>query len=450
MARDEAFLMDRGRRRGAESGNPMKVVITELEPCKRGLEVEIPPDRVAREMDRAFDDYSRHARIPGFRKGRIPIDVVRRRFGKEVRDEVVGTMVREEATRILAEKKLEPVEPPILEEVKYEDGQPLSFRATFEILPEIAVADYRKMAVSVPRHEVTDELLESSLRGMAERAAKLEEVAGRPVQKGDYIVGTLSCRFLRGRGKNLKDEKLFLEAGSDENHPDFNAAILGMEPGQSRTFEVEYPDDYNAVTLRGCAVEYQVALQEIKKKVVPPLDDGLAREFGNFASLAELRAKVREELERRAAEAERSEARHRILADLVQRHPMEVPASLVESQIDLHLEGMAREMISRGVDPTKAEVNWPEERARARPAATDAVRAMLILDAIAAREGLAASEDDVNAWLREEARRRKTSVADVKGNSAERGRLAGIRRQIVREKSLDFLLDDATITREVR
>jgi trigger factor len=428
----------------------MKVVITELEPCKRGLEVEIPPDRVAREMDRAFDDYSRHARIPGFRKGRIPIDVVRRRFGKEVRDEVVGSMVREEASRILAEKKLEPVEPPILEEVKYQDGQPLSFRATFEILPEIAVADYKKMTVSIPRHEVTDDLLESSLRGMAERAAKLEEVPGRPVQKGDFIVGTLSCRFLHGRGKNLKDEKLFLEAGSEENHPDFNAAILGMEPGDSRTFEVEYPDDYNAVSLRGCAVEYQVTLKEIKKKVVPPLDDDLAREFGNFTSLAELRSKVRDELERRAAEAERSEARHRILAELVGRHPVEVPASLVESQIDLRLEGMAREMISRGVDPTKAEVNWPEERERARPAATDAVRAMLILDAIAAREGIVASEDDVNAWLREEARRRKSSVADVKGNSAEKARLAGIRRQIVREKSLDFLLDDATITREVR
>ncbi|HYV84622.1 MAG TPA: trigger factor [Patescibacteria group bacterium] len=428
----------------------MKVVITELEQCKRGLEVEIPPERVAREMDRAFDDYSRHARIPGFRKGRIPIDVVRRRFGKEVREEVVGSLVREEATRILAEKKLEPVEPPILEEVKYEDGQPLSFRATFEIFPEVAVADYKKMAVSVPRHDVTDEMVENSLHGMAERAAKLEELPARPVQKGDYIVGTLSCRFLRGRGKNLKDEKLFLEAGSEENHPDFNAAILGMEPGNSRTFEVEYPDDYNAVSLRGCAVEYQVTLNELKKKVVPPLDDDLAREFGNFATLAELRSKVREELERRAIEAERSEARHRILADLVGRHPMEVPSSLVESQLDLRLEGMAREMIARGVDPTKADVNWPEERERARPAATDAVRAMLILDAIATREGIEASEDDVNAWLREEARRRKASVAEVKENLAQKARLAGIRRQIVREKSLDFLLDDATITREVR
>jgi trigger factor len=255
---------------------------------------------------------------------------------------------------------------------------------------------------------------------------------------------------MRGRGKNLKDEKLLLEAGSEENHPDFNAAVLGMEPGENRTFEVEYPDDYNAVSLRGCAVEYQVSLQEIKRKVVPPQDDDLAKEFGNFTSLAELRAKVRDELERRAAEAERSEARHRILAALVQRHPMDVPVSLVESQIDLRLEGMAREMISRGVDPTKAEVNWPEERERARPVATDAVRAMLILDAIAAREGIAASEDDVNAWLREEARRRKSSVADVKGNPSEKARLAGIRRQIVREKSLDFLLDDATITREVR
>jgi trigger factor len=428
----------------------MKVVINEMAPCKRGLEVEIPPERVTQEMDRAFEEYARHARIPGFRQGHIPRDVVRRRFGKDVRDEVVGKLVREEALRILEEKKIDPVDPPVLEEVKYEEGKPLAFRATFEIRPDIQIADYKKMAVSIPKHEVTDEMVESYLHGMADRAAKLEEVTGRPVQKSDYIVGTLSCRFVRGKGKNLKDEKLFLEAGSDENHPDFNAAILGMSAGESRTFEVEYPEDYNAATLRGCVVEYSLALAEIKKKVVPPLDDDLAKEFGTFSSLQELRSRVREEIERRAAEAERSEARQRILADLVQRHPGDVPSSMVEAQLDSRLESIAREMIARGVDPTKAEVNWPEERDKARPAATDAVRAMLILDAIAAHEGIAATEDDVNAWLKEEARRRKASVADVKDKLAQSAGLTGVRRQIVREKSLDFLLQDATITREVR
>lgn len=428
----------------------MKVVIREMERCKRGLEVEIPKERVSLEMNRAFEDYSRHARVPGFRKGHTPMEVVRNRFGKEVREEVLARLVREEALRILDEKKIEPVEPPVLEEVKHEEGGPLSFRATFEVRPEIAVTDYKGLSVSVPRREVTEEMVETYLGGMAERAAKLEAVTGRPVQKGDYVVGLLSCEFRKGKGKNLKNESLFLEAGSEENHPDFNAAILGMQAGEKKSFEVEYPDDYNAVTLRGAVVAYALDLKEIKKKVVPPLDDDLAKEFGTFASLDELRAKVREEVGRRAEETERAEARQRILMELVRRHQVEVPEVMIEAQLDGRLEGMAREMIARGVDPMKSGVNWAEERDRARPAAVDAVRAMLILDAIAAKEGLAATEEDVNEWLRAEARRQNTNVATVKEKLVQSSHLAGIRRQIVREKSLDYLLQDANITREVR
>jgi len=428
----------------------MKVSITELERCKRGLEVEIPGERVDGEMKRAFADYARHARVPGFRKGHIPMDVVRSRFAKEVREDVVGRLVRTEALRILEEKKIEPVEPPVLEEVKHEDGGPLSFRATFEVRPQIDVRDYQGIAVTVPKRTLTDAMVDEYLQGMAERAAKLEAITGRPVQKGDYIVGLLSCEFRRGKGKNLKNENLFLEAGSEENHPDFNAAILGMEAGQTKSFEVEYPDDYNAVSLRGSRVAYALDLKEIKKKVVPPLDDDLAKELGTFSSLEELRAKVREELGRRLELGERAEARQRLLADLVARHKVEVPDAMVEAQLDGHLEGMARQMIERGVDPMKSEVNWPEERERARPVAIDAVRAMLILDAIAQREGIEATEDDINEWLKDEARRHRTNVASVKEKFAQSARLTSVRRQIVREKSLDKVLRDATITHEVR
>jgi trigger factor len=428
----------------------MKVVINEMEGCRRRLEVEIPLERVETEMARVFQDYSRHARLPGFRKGHVPMEVVRRRFAKEVRDEVVERLVRGETRRILEEKQIDPIGSPVLESVTFEDGKPLQFKALFEVQPKVSVDGYRNMAVAVPRHAVSDEMVGSYLEGLAERAARLEAIEGRPVQKGDYIVGTLSCRFLKGKGKDLKDESLMLEAGSDENHPDFNAAILGLSAGDTKTFLVEYPDDYNAVSLRGRHVEYTLSLKEIKKKVRPPIDDELAKELGNFASLDELRAKVREELERRAAAAERAEAKNRLLADLVGRHPIEVPESMIETQLDARVEALARELVHRGADPTQADIDWPKERERARPGAVDSVRAMLILDAIAEREGIAATEDDVNAWLKEEARRSGASVAAVKEKLSENSRLTGLRRQIVREKSLDFLLHDATITPEVK
>lgn len=427
----------------------MKVVINELAQCKRGLEVEVPTEAVSEEMERVFREYSHRAKVPGFRKGKIPMDVVRRRFAGEVREEVVGNMVREYAFKALEEKKLEPIQAPVLEKVSYESGQPLTFKATFEVRPEIKLENYRGVAVKVAPQKVSDEMIESSVKGLAERAAKLEAVSGRPVQKGDYAIGTLACKFIKGRGKDLEEEQLFLEAGAENNHPDFNAAILGMNAGDSRSFETKYPDDYNAAVLRGCTVAYTVNVKEIKTKVIPPIDDDLAKELGNFQSLEDLRTKVREELERRAAEAEQAEAKNRILAELVKRHPMEVPESLIESQMDGRLQSIAREMASRGVDPTKAEINWKEEREKMRPASVDSVRAMLILEAIAAAEGIEVKEDDLNAWLREEAKRHNTTVADVKEKLSENTGLSGVRKQIVREKSLDFLLADAIITHEV-
>lgn len=426
----------------------MKVVVSELNSCKRGLEVEVPGEQVSEEIEKTFRLYSRRARVPGFRQGKIPLDVVRQRFGKDVESEVIERMVREFALKALDEKKLQPVHDPVLDEVNYQSGKPLTFKATFEVRPAVSVAGYHKIALTVGRHEVTDEMIQASLQGLAERAAKLEALTGRPVQKGDYIVGTLSCRFVKGKGKTLVDEPLLLEAGSDKNHPDFNAAVLGREAGATATFETTYGDDWGAEALRGCTVAYTIAVKEIKKKIVPPLNDDLAREVGNFQSLEELKTKVVEELTRRSKESEEIEARDKILSRLVAEHKFEVPESLIEAQIDGRLEGIVREMMGRGIDPTKAPVNWQEEREKIRPAATDMVRAGLILESIAIQEGIETTEEDVNVWLREEARRAGTSPSVLKERLAENGRLAGVRRQIVREKSLDFLVRDATITHE--
>ncbi|MGH9749262.1 MAG: trigger factor [Candidatus Polarisedimenticolia bacterium] len=426
----------------------MKVVVNELDNCRRGLEVEVPPEIVSRELERSFQDYARRARIPGFRQGKVPVEIVRKRFAKEVQDDVIGRMVREYALRALEENKLEPVQDPVLDRVDYESGRALTFRATFEVRPVVSVTDYHRVALSVNRREVSETMVEESLKELADRAAKLEAVEGRPVQKGDHVVGTLSCRFIRGSGKDLTNEPLFMEAGSPDNHPEFNAAILGLEAGSSRTFEVAYPDDYRAEALRGCRVSYALAIREIKKKIVPPIDDELAKELGDFATLDDLRGKVREQLGLRARAAERMEAKDKILTVLVERHVFEVPAGLVDAQLDSRLEGMAREMLSRGLDPTKADIDWSEERRKARPGAESGVRALLILEAIAAQEGIVASDEDLAQWLREEARRHGTSPGALKEELVRNARLESVRRQIVREKSLDFVVDGANITHE--
>jgi trigger factor len=363
---------------------------------------------------------------------------------------VVGRMVREYSARALEEKKLLPVDAPVLNEVHYEAGRPLTFKATFEVRPVLTVTDYRGMAISVAPRQVTPEMVAASLAELADRAAKLEEITGRPVQKGDFVVGTLSCRFLKGKGKNLADEPLFLEAGAENNHPDFNAAILGAQAGDARSFETTYPDEERAGALRGCSVSYTIKIKELKKKVLPNIDDNLAKELGDFQSLAELEAKVKSELERRAKASEEAEAKDKILSYLVERHAIEVPVAMIDSEVDRRLESIVREMISEGKDPSKMQVDWNEERAKLVPGATKMVRAMLILEAIAEQEGLQATDDDVNVWLKEEARRRQTTVAALRDQLSQSERLSGLRRQIVREKSLDFAFNGANITHEVK
>ncbi|HKB08810.1 MAG TPA: trigger factor [Candidatus Polarisedimenticolia bacterium] len=428
----------------------MKVVVNELEGCRRGLEVEIPGDQVLQEFERSFREYSRHANIPGFRQGKIPIDIVRRRFGKEVRDEVIGRMVREYSLKALEEKKLDPVDSPVLDEVKYEDGRPLTFKATFEVRPILTVSDYRNIQVEITPRRVTDEMVDASVRDLADRAAKLEQVTDRPVQKGDFIVGTLSCRFLKGKGKNLTDEPLFLEAGSENNHPDFNAAILGAQAGQTRSFETAYPDEERAGSLRGCTVAYTLFIREIKKKVVPNIDDELAKELGNFQSLAEVKERVRGELEKRAKTSEDAKAREKVLSYLVERQQVDVPSAMVEAEVDRRLEAIVRELVAQGKDPQKETIDWQEQRARLVPGATRSVRATLILEAIAVQEGIEASDEDVNNWLRDEAKRHNITVSALKDRLAQNARLTGLRRQIVREKSLDFVMNGANIRHEVK
>jgi trigger factor len=426
----------------------MKVTINELNSVKRGMEVEIPPEVVATEMEKAYETYRRSARIPGFRKGKIPLSIVKQRYGKQVEGEVLSNLIEEFAHRALDEKKIQPVHQPVLDQYDYRQGEPLVFRTTFEVKPTLEIRDYRGIPVSRREVAVTDAMVEESLQALRERVAKYSTLAERKAENGDVLVGTLSGRFVEGKGKDFTGEAVTMRVGSDDNHPDFNAALLGLAAGETRTFDVKYPDDYPSGVLAGRRVEYSLAAREVKIREVPALDDELAKELGEFQSMEELRKHVREELLRRETAAAEAEAKDKILTILVDKHDFEVPDSLVEAQLDRQVEDLVRHLLLQGIDPQHSDVNWKEEREKGRPAAVKRVRAMLILENIAAAESLAPTSDAVNERLRHEAKRQNVSVADLKEQLARKGHLEGLERQLQREMALDFLLVHATISRE--
>ncbi len=426
----------------------MKVTINELNGTKRGMEVEIPAEIVTQEIDRALETYRRRARIPGFRSGHIPLTVVKQRFGKQVEGDVLQHLIDEYAHRALEEKRIEPVQHPVLDEYDYRQGQPFVFRTTFEVRPDVRVEDYKGIPISRRGVNVSDEALQENLEALRERAARYATQAGRKAEDTDVVVGALSGRYLEGKGKDFTDEPFTMTVGAERNHPDFNAQLKGIEAGEARTFQVQYPADYASGVLAGRLVEYVLAAREVKVKDLPALDDELAKEIGDFSSLDALKAHVKEELERREAVAESGEAKDKILTHLVDRNAFEVPESMVEQQMDRQLEDTMRLLLVQGIDPQHAEVNWREEREKGREMAIKRVRAMLILEAVAQQEGLEVSQDEISRRLEHEARRQKVSVSELKERLGRKGHLDGLERQVLREKALDFLLNEATISRE--
>lgn len=426
----------------------MKVTINELNSYKRGMEVEVPPDVVSAEMEKAYEAYRRGVRIPGFRTGRIPLSLVKQRFGKQVEGEVLSHLIEKYAREALEEKRIQPIHRPILDEYDYRQGEPFVFRATFEVRPALRIEAYRDIRVSRREALVPEAKVEESLDALRERAARYSSAEGRRAEPGDVVVGTLSGRFLEGTGKDFTGEPVTMTVDSEENHPEFNTALKGISAGEHRMFQVRYPDDYPSGVLAGRLLEYVLVAGEVKIRELPALDDDLAREIGDFPSLAALREHVRQEMVRRENAVADSEAKDKILTELVEKHDFEVPESLIEAQLDRQVEDQVRGMLIRGIDPHHAEVNWKEEREKGRPVAIRRVKAMLILEAIASQESIAVTPEEMNERLRDEARRQKVSVAELKEQLARKGHLESLERQLTREKSLDFLLDHATISRE--
>jgi trigger factor len=426
----------------------MKVTINELNSTKRGMEVEIPAEVVSVEMEKALEAYRRRARIPGFRSGRIPLSVVRQRFGKQVEGDVLQHLIEEYAHRALEEKSIRPIQHPVLDEYDYRQGQPFVFRTTFEIRPAMRIENYRGLHVARREPVVGEEEVRQGLESLRERAARYVTRENRKAEEGDVVVGTLSGRYLIGKGKNFANEVITMTVGSERNHPDFNEHLLGIAAEESKTFQVTYPADYPSGVLAGRQVEYTLAAREIKMKELPELDDEFAKEIGEFTSFEALREHVRQEIGRRQRAEADAEAKDKILTQLVEKNEFDVPESMIESQMDRQVEDTVRLMILQGIDPHHAEVNWREEREKGRSAALNRVRAMLILEAIAQQEGIAVGEEEIQERLQREARRQKISAAEMREQLVRKGHLDGLEHQMQREKALDFLLDQATISRE--
>ena len=428
----------------------MKSEIADVNETRRDLTIEVPSDAVDEAIRLAAAKLGRSVKLPGFRPGKVPATVVRQRFKPQLMQDVAEHLVSKAVGEALVEKGVEPLGTPDITDLVLEEGKPLTFKATFDVVPAFDPGDLSTIEATEPSRAIEDEVVNQSLERLRERNARYEAVEGGVVEAGHTVVVGLERTGTDKDGKageTEKHEQVNIELGAPSNPPGFDAEVIGMVPGSSKNFTITYPDDYTIPELAGGKVDYQVNLKEIKQRVIPALDDDLAKDLGEFESLDALRARVRGDLEHEAMHAAERQLRQDVLKQLAARVPFAVPESLVEREIDRRLEDFARRLMEQRIDPRQANIDWKAFRDGQRAPAVEAVGSAIVLDEIAKREQISVTEEDLDVELQRYAEQTGHSVASIKARLQKDGELGRLAAGLRREKAVTHVLATAKITK---
>jgi len=416
------------------------------EGVKREISVEIPAEEVARETETLVAKYQKVARLPGFRAGHVPPTIIRQRFKEDLKSDVVEALVPRYFRQETEKLGLIPVSQPRVTDLHIHDGEPLTFKASFEIMPEIKVEGYKELRAEHPQIEVKDEEVEEALESLREQHATFTSIEGRSLADGDFAQSSMD-----GRPKDTTDEtkpvhmdEVLIEIGGKNTVPEFSENLRGANAGDEKSFEVVYPEDANDKRLAGKTFIYTVKIHAIKQKHLPELNDEFAKELGEFADLEAVRKQIRENMEHERKHAAEREAKDKLVGELVRRNDFEVPESLVDRQIDLRLERGLRALASQGMKiEDMKKMDMPRLRAGQRDQAVQDVKSSLLLDRIGEIESINVSDDELNHELDSLARQTKQTLEAVRAKLTQDGGLDRIRNRIRSEKTLDFLYNQS-------
>lgn len=424
----------------------MKTEFIDVSDTQKNLVVEIDSQVVDAEIDKIARDYSKAARIPGFRPGKVPAKVVRQRFRDQILHDVVHGLIPRAVDEALRDKGIEPVDTPDIKDVVVEEGQPLKFTAAFETVPSFDPGDYSTLTLQAPDATVTEESVDGALQSLRERSARYEPVEDRAVEMGDSVQLDLERTATGPDGQTQTDrhDGVTVDLGAPANPPGFDDALLGLGNGERKAFDVTYPADYPIAELAGTTVKYDASIKAIRRRVVPELDDEFAKDLGNFENLEALRARVRADLEHQMMHENEREIRGDLIRQLAARVNIEVPATLLDREIDRRVEDFVRRLIEQQVDPMKTNIDWEEFREKQRDAAAEAVKSALMLDEVARRENITASDAEVDEEIARYAERTGRTPAAVRARLEKEGGLGRVYAGIRRERTMEFLLSRAT------
>jgi len=412
-----------------------------VEGCKHEIEITVPEDEIARETDRVVANIQQKARLPGFRPGKAPASLIRTKFSKQVRDDVLENLLPKFFKQKVEEEHLEVVGRPNVKDVHFHEGEPLRFKAEFEVAPEIELNEYRGIATHYSEPQVSDEDIAKRLDEIREQKAQFVNVEPRPVADGDYAVVTLDS--IGGVEPPVHQDEVVLHIGDPDTMAAFSETLRGMSPGEEKEFDVTYPEDFGQARLAGKTVRFRANLTMIRTKELPELNDEFAQDLGDYPTLNDLRDAIRKAIFSEREFASQQKAKDELIDRLIESHDFPVPEAYIERQIEAQLENQFRDLAERGIDPSKLKLDWAKIKESQRPKALHDVKASLLVDKIAEREAIVPTNDEVDAEVQRIAKQQREPVAAVRKKLQKDGMLSRIAYQIRSNKTLNFLFEHA-------
>lgn len=432
----------------------MKIEVQNLEGCKRRLDIQIPGTIVSGEISRASAEMAKYARVPGFRPGRVPVSVIRQRFKSELRQEALRNLLPSAVETAVDTHKLRIIGEPGVETLDFASDETLDVAVLVEVIPEFELKDYKGMTITRTVYRVLDSDVDKVIEKMREDAAQLvaDDTEGREARDGDFVsIDIVGHHVDVGEGHEghhhepLKADDLTIEIGGDGVHPEFNDALRGMKVGEEKTFTVAYPET-GAPGMAGHTIEYTAKLAAIRVREVPEFDDDFASEQdGDFDTAEKLRAAVRSDLERSAENRTSSELEETVITALTDANDFPVPEVLRAEQANSRMQQLVRAFQSRGIDPRGMSLDWSSIRDSAFAGAERDVRAMLIIERIAANEDLDPTEDEVEAEIVQMAEALGQPVEQMRARLTKEGGADSIRHRLRSRKALNYVIDTANV-----
>ncbi|HCK09696.1 MAG: trigger factor [Gemmatimonadetes bacterium] len=417
----------------------MKVEVTESDAWRRTLEIEVPREDVNERLKEAYKSYSKSLNLPGFRKGKVPVSVVKARFGPAILDEVIAKTEEEFYREASQEQGLHPVSQATIEDSSFEDGEPLKFKASVDVKPELDIQNYKGLKVVRPVFKFEESFVENQLNGMREQNATEKQV-DRKAELGDVIQADYVELDENGEevAEKAQQDRVFLIGGPNANH-DLDNQLVGIEIGDTRDVQYTHSHDTEDGEHHNHEVRFRVTAKEIRERELPELDDDFAKDVGPFESLEDLKTRIRDDIQAQSDTASRSRLVENLVEELIAQNEFEVPNSMVETYLDNFVEQVKRERQSEELP------NEDEIRGNAREGALRGVKRYLILEQVAEKETVEVSEEDLDKHLQTMSERHNVDGERIRQILGRSGQLERIKSDLLDEKVFDFLIENAKV-----